>query len=187
MAGGKAHNLLCGLPARLRDLPALAGTKCGALWSHVDRCLDQSRARLCRSRVRASLHRSESSKRVAAQEKPSTEGSKSKQKSKRNALAACSRGQIMYPEREITHLRTRSAVTWRLRPHNIVLVPAAEELASYHRCHVRASRAPLETVRRFTSFTPRTASSFASLQLDGNGGARDFASLPAQRGRRRSR
>ena len=108
MAGGKAHNLLCGLPARLRDLPALAGTKCGALWSHVDRCLDQSRARLCRSRVRLLHYSSESSKRVAAQEPPSTEGSKSKQKSKRNALAACSRGQIMYPEREITYLPTRS-------------------------------------------------------------------------------
>ena len=149
MTGGKAHKLLCGLPASLRDLPALAGTKCGALWSHVDRCLDQSRARLCRSRVRASLHRPESSKRVAAQEKPSTEGSKSKQKSKRNALAACSRGQIMYPEREITYLRATSAVTWRLRLHNIVLVPAADELASSHRCHVRASRGPLARALRY--------------------------------------
>ena len=77
------------------------------------------------------------------EEEPSTtEASKSKQKSAEIEDNALARGQIMYPEHEITYLRTRSAVTWRLRPHNIVLVPAAGELASYHRCHVRASRGP---------------------------------------------
>ena len=116
------------------------------LWSSVesvDRCLDQSRARLCRSRVRLLHYSSESSKRVAAQEPSSTQGSKSKQ----NRREKCARGMIAGRSCILSArsriCATRSDVTWRLRPHNIVLVPAAGELASSHRCHVRASRGPL--------------------------------------------
>ena len=116
------------------------------LWSSVesvDRCLDQSRARLCRSRVRLLHYSSESSKRVAAQEPSSTQGSKSKQ----NRREKCARGMIAGRSCILSArsriCATRPDVTWRLRPHNIVLVPAAGELASYHRCHVRASRGPL--------------------------------------------
>ena len=105
------------------------------LWSSVesvDRCLDQSRARLCRSRVRLLHYSSESSKRVAAQEPSSTQGSKSKQ----NRREKCARGMIAGRSCILSArsriCATRSDVTWRLRPHNIVLVPAAGELASYH-------------------------------------------------------
>ena len=120
------------------------------LWSSVesvDRCLDQSRARLCRSRVRLLHYSSESSKRVAAQEPSSTQGSKSKQ----NRREKCARGMIAGRSCILSArsriCATRPDVTWRLRPHNIVLVPAAGELASYHRCHVRASRGPLGETR----------------------------------------
>ena len=120
------------------------------LWSSVesvDRCLDQSRARLCRSRVRLLHYSSESSKRVAAQEPSSTQGSKSKQ----NRREKCARGMIAGRSCILSArsriCATRPDVTWRLRPHNIVLVPAAGELASYHRCHVRASRIALVRAR----------------------------------------
>ena len=125
------------------------------LWSSVesvDRCLDQSRARLCRSRVRLLHYSSESSKRVAAQEPSSTQGSKSKQ----NRREKCARGMIAGRSCILSArsriCATRSDVTWRLRPHNIVLVPAAGELASYHRCHVRASRGPLGKTAPQVSF-----------------------------------
>ena len=133
------------------------------LWSSVesvDRCLDQSRARLCRSRVRLLHYSSESSKRVAAQEPSSTQGSKSKQ----NRREKCARGMIAGRSCILSArsriCATRSDVTWRLRPHNIVLVPAAGELASYHRCHVRASRIALEQVACLGESRPPVVETF---------------------------
>ena len=143
MVGGKAHNLLCGLPASPCDLPALAGTNCGALWSQWTAA--STRVELDSAEVgcvcfTTAQNRARELRRKSHQARRGANLS-------RNRSEKCARGMIAGRSCILSArsriCATRPDVTWRLRPHNIVLVPAAGELASYHRCHVRASRGSL--------------------------------------------
>ena len=141
MVGGKAHNLLCGLPASPCELPALAGTNCGALWSQWTAA--STRVELDSAEVgcvcfTTAQNRARELRRKSHQARRGANLS-------RNRREKCARGMIAGRSCILSArsriCATRSDVTWRLRPHNIVLVPAAGELlASSHRCHVRASR-----------------------------------------------
>ena len=148
MVGGKAHNLLCGLPASPCELPALAGTNCGALWSQWTAA--STRVELDSAEVgcvcfTTAQNRARELRRKRHQARRGANLSRNRREM-RSRHARAARLCILSARSRIC--ATRSDVTWRLRPHNIVLVPAAGELASSHRCLVRASRIPLDEVRK---------------------------------------